>query len=242
MRLSVIIPALNEREHLPACLDALGRQGELVDEIIVVDNGSVDGTADLARSHEGVSVLTEPRRGISYARNTGFDAAAGDVFARIDADTIVRPGWAAAVLDAFSGDRALSGLGGPAGFTAVSGSGGVAGRSIYRAFRGIHRVTIGDGPLLYGHNMAISRRAWLDVRDLVSLGDTEASEDIDVALALLHLGRRIAFEPRMLVTVGIERTIEPRKLLRYYRTDLVTKAKYRALRESERREAGATAS
>lgn len=242
MRLSVIIPALNERERLPACLDALGEQAEFIDEVIVVDNGSADGTADLARSHAGVTVLTEPRRGISYARNAGFDAATGDVLARIDADTVVRPGWAAAILDAFNGDPGLSGLAGPAGITALSRGGGVMGRSVYRAFRGIHRVTVGDGPLLYGHNMAITGRAWLGVRDVVSLGDAKASEDIDVALALLHTGRRIAFEPRMLVTIAIERTIEPRKLLRYYRTDLVTKAKYRALRESDRREAGATAS
>jgi hypothetical protein len=163
------------------------------------------------------------------------------VLARIDADTVVRPGWAAALLGAFGGDPGLSGLGGPVGFTALSGGGGAVGRSVYRAFRGIHRVTIGDGPLLYGHNMAITRPAWLGVRDLVSLGDAEASEDIDVALALLHTGRRIAYEPGMLVTVGIERTIEPRKLLRYYRTDLVTKAKYRALRETQQHGAGATA-
>ena len=242
MRLSVIIPALDERERLPACLDALTAQGPRVGEILVVDNGSVDGTADLARSHPGVTVLTEPRRGISYARSTGFDAATGDVLARIDADTIVRPGWAAAILDAFGGDPGLSGLAGPAGFTALSGGGGVVGRSVYRAFRGIHRLTIGDGPLLYGHNMAITRPAWLAVRDVVSRGDAAASEDIDVALALLHTGRRIAYAPGMLVAIGIERTLEPRKLLRYSRTDLVTKAKYRALREADGHEAGATAS
>ena len=242
MRLSVIIPALDERERLPACLDALSAQGELIAEIIVVDNGSVDGTADLASAHPGVTVLTEPRRGISYARNTGFDAASGDVLARIDADTIVRPGWAAAVFDAFGGDPGLSGLAGPAGFTALSSGRVVVGRSAYRAFRAIHRLTIGDGPLLYGHNMALTRRAWLDVRDLVSRGDAAASEDIDVALALLHAGRRIAFEPRMLVTVAIERTLQPGKLLRYTRTDQVTKAKYRALRETDEREAGVTAS
>jgi hypothetical protein len=113
---------------------------------------------------------------------------------------------------------------------------------VYRAFRGIHRLTIGDGPLLYGHNMAITRRAWLAVRELVSVGDSAASEDIDVALALLHTGRRIGYAPGMLVTVGIERTLKPRKLLRYARTDRVTKSKYRALREADHRRAGVTAS
>ncbi len=229
LRLSVIIPTLNEEARLAACLAALADQSEPVDEIIVVDNGSTDGTAELAHAARGVRVLAEPNRGVSYSRNTGFGAAEGDLLARIDADTIVTPGWAAAIRQAFAADPQLGGLAGPAGFTLLSRKGSVVGLTAYGAFRLVHERMVGDGPLMYGHNMAVRASAWGRIRDLVTAGDGEISEDVDVALALLHTGHRVAYEPGMLVTIAVERTLQPRKLRHYHRADQLTKAKYRRL-------------
>ncbi len=230
LRLSVIIPALNEEALLGTCLAALREQSDPVDEIIVVDNGSTDGTVDLARSARGVTVLHEPNRGVSYSRNTGFAAAEGDILARIDADTIVSPGWAAAIRRAFADDPAVAGLAGPAGFTRLSRNETVVGRTTYDLFRVVHERMMGDGPLLYGHNMAVRSSAWDRIRDLVTTGDLEISEDVDAALALLHTGQRVAYEPGMLVTIAAGRTLQPRKLRQYHRANRLTKAKYRGLR------------
>jgi glycosyltransferase involved in cell wall biosynthesis len=66
---TVIIPALNERESLPLVLGDLPRVGR----VIVVDNGSTDGSADVARAH-GASVVDEPRRGYGSACLAGIAA------------------------------------------------------------------------------------------------------------------------------------------------------------------------
>ena len=171
--------------------------------------------------------MTEPRHGITYARNTGMDAATAAVIARIDADTIVTPGWARAVRRAFEADPKPDGLTGPAGFTRLSYGDRVVGRAAYGLFRAVHEVMIGSGPVMYGHNMALSRPAWASIRDVVTTGDGAISEDLDVTLALLHTGQRIAYEPEMLVTIAVERTLMYRKLAGYHRTNRLTMAKYR---------------
>jgi glycosyltransferase involved in cell wall biosynthesis len=227
LSLSVVIPARNEEGMLGACLRALADQIEPADEIIVVDNDSTDDTEAVARSWVGVKVLTERRQGITYARNTGMDAATSHVIARIDADTLVTPSWARAIRGAFASDPELAGLAGPAGFTRLSTDDRVVGRSVYGLFRAVHEVMIGSGPVMYGHNMAVSRAAWAAIREGVTTGDGAISEDLDVTLALRQAGMRIAYEPDMLVTIGVERTLRPRKLAGYRRTNQLTMAKYR---------------
>jgi hypothetical protein len=87
-RVSVVIPCLNEAENIEECVrrayDVLTKAG-LSGEVIVVDNGSDDGSGEIARTC-GATVIDEPRRGYGQAYRTGFDAAAGDYIVMIDAD------------------------------------------------------------------------------------------------------------------------------------------------------------
>ncbi len=80
---SVIIPALNEEESLARFLADFPRDPGV--EIIVVDNGSSDGTAEAARS-QGARVVFEARRGYGYACAAGVDSARGGVVVFMDAD------------------------------------------------------------------------------------------------------------------------------------------------------------
>ncbi|HLU40130.1 MAG TPA: dolichyl-phosphate beta-glucosyltransferase [Planctomycetota bacterium] len=92
MRLSIVIPALNEAERLPATLAVLRaflRQRGEPAEILVVDDGSTDGTADLARAvlaGEGRVVSHAVRRGKGAAVRTGVAAARGEWILVTDAD------------------------------------------------------------------------------------------------------------------------------------------------------------
>lgn len=81
--ISLIIPALNEAECLPALLQETPRA--LLHEIIVVDNGSTDATAVVARA-SGALVVSEPRRGYGYACAAGVAAATGDILVFMDGD------------------------------------------------------------------------------------------------------------------------------------------------------------
>lgn len=88
-RLSVVIPALNEESNIPATLsavpvDRLRRAGYEV-ELLVVDNGSMDRTAQVAREH-GARVLIQPVRGYGNAYKCGFANSTGEIIATGDAD------------------------------------------------------------------------------------------------------------------------------------------------------------
>lgn len=103
--LTVVIPTLNGRAGLDRCLSALEAQSlRRSMEIIVVDDGSTDGTAAVARSH-GVTVISHPRNlGISAARNTGLDAAAADIVAFLDDDCEPETGWARKLVTGYAQD------------------------------------------------------------------------------------------------------------------------------------------
>jgi glycosyltransferase involved in cell wall biosynthesis len=88
MVVSVVIPCLNEAETIAECVTRARRvldEGALEGEVIVVDNGSEDGSGDLARS-AGAHVVEEPRRGYGSAYLAGLAVAAGDYIVMVDAD------------------------------------------------------------------------------------------------------------------------------------------------------------
>jgi glycosyltransferase involved in cell wall biosynthesis len=84
VRVAAIIPAWNEAETLGAVV-AAARDARLVDEVIVVDNGSTDATAEIAAAH-GARVLLEPERGKGEAMRRGVAATVADVIVFLDAD------------------------------------------------------------------------------------------------------------------------------------------------------------
>jgi glycosyltransferase involved in cell wall biosynthesis len=87
-RVSVVIPCLNEAENIVECvtrsLEVLDEHG-LSGEVIVADNGSDDGSAELAEE-AGATVVHEPRRGYGRAYLAGFAASRGDYIVMVDAD------------------------------------------------------------------------------------------------------------------------------------------------------------
>ena len=110
MLVSIVIPAFNEELYLPSTLSNL--QGAIsvcrcAVELIVVDNGSVDRTAEVARRF-GATVVHEDVHNLSRVRNIGAEVARGDVLAFLDADTIVPPHFLDKVAEAM-GDAACMG-------------------------------------------------------------------------------------------------------------------------------------
>lgn len=100
--ISFVIPAYNEEVLLPRTLRALSEAaaaGGEPFEVLVVDDGSTDGTADVAREHRAKVVSVNCRQ-IAAARNAGAAAAAGEFLIFVDADTIVTPDAVRSAVDA----------------------------------------------------------------------------------------------------------------------------------------------
>jgi glycosyltransferase involved in cell wall biosynthesis len=94
--ISVVVTVLNEGDHMRRLLDSLAAQTRRPDEVIVVDGGSRDHTAQVAQSYADVlplKVMVEPGANISAGRNRGIDAAAGDMIAVTDAGVTLAPDW-----------------------------------------------------------------------------------------------------------------------------------------------------
>jgi glycosyltransferase involved in cell wall biosynthesis len=89
MRVSIIIPAYNAADTIAACLESVV---DGANEVVVVDDGSTDGTADIIhKEFPDVIVLQQPNQGVSVARNAGMDVATGDYVAFVDADDRLFP-------------------------------------------------------------------------------------------------------------------------------------------------------
>ena len=95
MKISVVIPFYNVEAYIERCLESLLAQSYPPDdlEIIMIDNNSNDGSADVVRRHPTVRLLSESRQGVYRARNQGVRQATGDVVAFTDPDCITAEDW-----------------------------------------------------------------------------------------------------------------------------------------------------
>jgi len=215
---SIVIPARNDAAALHRCLRALGRQHVPPLEVIVVDNGSTDHTAQVARDH-GATVVHEPRVGIPQAAAAGYDAARGELIARLDADSLPPPTWVGSVRGLLAGEgcEAVTGLG---RFYEWPRAGGVVAAIYLGAYYLLCTAALGHRPL-WGSNMALRAAAWRQVRHRVHRDDAEVHDDLDLAFALgphrriaLHRSLRVGVSGRSVIGCAQMR----RRFARAFRT------------------------
>ncbi len=100
MKISIIIPARNEAKLIADTLRSLKNQSYKGDyEILVVDNGSTDATAEIARSCGVRVVSANDHKSVFYARQVGADATDGDIIVQADADTLYPENWLQKIAD-----------------------------------------------------------------------------------------------------------------------------------------------
>ncbi len=110
-KISVVIPALNEAQFLPATLACMVSQTYSNFELIVVDDNSSDQTSSIAKSF-GAKIITDKTVNVTDARQKGFAVARGEIITTTDADTHVPPDWLEQIHREFALDSELVGLGG----------------------------------------------------------------------------------------------------------------------------------
>lgn len=195
-RVSVVIPAYNEAAFVGNCLRALAEQTVRPHEVMVVDNNSSDETAKIAKGFPFVTLLRERRPGLRHTRNTGMDAATGEVVGRLDADAVPDATWVEELQHVFA-DPSVNAATGPCYYYDMPARG--LGLSIDRSVRKLI-FRVGE-PLLYGSNMAMRREAWRAIRPHICM-QGEFFEDYDLSFHLREAGYRITFDPKLVVGVA----------------------------------------
>lgn len=195
---SVIVPAYNEALNIAATVRSIAANNHLAHvEVIVVDDGSTDGTADRAEELglPGVTVIRQANQGKPAALNTGIRRARHDVLVLLDGDTIFEPDTIGQLVQPF----ADNGVGAVSGNAKVGNRQGVLGRwqhleycagsnldrQILHALRCI--------PTVPGAVGAFRKAA---ITDVGGVSDATLAEDTDLTMAVTRAGWRVAYRPQ----------------------------------------------
>lgn len=116
-KISVIVPAYNEKDFILECLNSLLNQDldSSLYEIIVIDNASTDGTAEIAKKKR-VKIVREKRKGVIYALIKGIDTSRGEIIVFTDADCRVPKNWLSRIIKQFEQNPQINALGGAFSF------------------------------------------------------------------------------------------------------------------------------
>jgi O-antigen biosynthesis protein len=194
---SVVICAYNAEATLDECLQHTCALDYPDLEILVVDDGSTDATADIARRHPRARLLSVPHGGLSVARNAGFEAATGEVVAYLDSDAYPTPEWPYYLVLGYDGPM-VGGVGGP---NVPPRDAPVGEHKVARAPGGPVHVLVSDDRAEHvpGCNMSFWRSEVLaEVGGFDPVYDA-AGDDVDLCWKVLDRGFEIGFHPAALV-------------------------------------------
>jgi GT2 family glycosyltransferase len=194
-KISVVVAASNDARTLDDCLSSLEKLSYPDYEVIVVNDGSTDGS-DAIIDRYPFRAITTPNRGVSAARNEGLRAATGEIIAYIDSDARADPDWLAYLATTFL-ESDYVGVGGP---NLVPPEDGWLAKCVYRAPGGPTQVMLDDQSAEHipGCNMAFRKWALEEIGGFDSIF-TKAADDVDICWRLLDRGYRIGFSPSAVV-------------------------------------------
>jgi glycosyltransferase involved in cell wall biosynthesis len=209
---SVVVPARNAERTLGECLAALEGQSPpgLAREIIVVDDGSTDRTADVAARCPRVVVVRQANQGPAAARNAGARRATGDVLLFTDADCVPTPDWVAEMTAPLE-DPAVVAVKGAYRTRQV----GLVARFAQIEFeeRYARLALRPTTDFVDSYSAAIRAEAFWAVGGFDATFPDPNNEDVDLSYRLARAGRPMVFNPRAIVYHR-----HPDRLGRYLRT------------------------
>lgn len=193
---SLYVPAFNAAGTLPSCLASILRMRPAPDELLVVDDGSTDDTARIARQAGFTLIRHRNNRGVAAARNTAINAARGELVASLDADQTAPRDWLARMLKNFDGRRKIAGC---CGRVIEKHTDTIADR-----WRAVHmKLSFGmrrsyDPRWLHGGTMLV-RDAVIDV-GLYNERCLRAYEDVELVDRLKAAGHVLLYDPTIVAT------------------------------------------
>lgn len=187
MKFSIVIPAFNEENYLPRCLESLKKQDyQGTFEIIVVDNNSTDRTKEIAASH-GAKVVSELRKGVCFARQRGTEAATGEIIISTDADCLFSRNWLSEINKAFELDQNIIGVAGPCEYIAKPRWGKWWTRLLFGLVNIFYRPS---GKVIYfsATNFAFKKESWRSIGGY-NTGLTQGGDEYDLLKRFKKIGR-----------------------------------------------------
>ena len=198
--ISVIVPFFNAKSYLEANLSKWLHQSDSNFELVLVDDGSMDGSGELARAwaegHAQASGHHKVNGGVSSARNLGLSVARGDLILFVDADDTVEPDFVASMREALVGQDlavcAYDSLGPQVSVSFVLSQGAPV--TLERVYEhSLCSLTINGGCCNKGFQMDLIRQHGLRFDESMSVG-----EDMVFLAEYLHHCRRVAYVDRVL--------------------------------------------
>ena len=197
---SFVIPVRNDAERLRRCLQSIVQNAHSERaEIVVVDNASEDGSADVARAFTA-EVLSVPQANVATLRNRGVARSRAPVIAFVDADHEIAPAWIDAALGRLA-DPSIAAIGAPC----YPPADGTWVQHAYDRLRA-HSARARDVSWLGSGNLAVRREAFERVEGFDET--LEACEDVDLCSRLRRAGYRLVDDPALVsVHLGDPSTI-----------------------------------
>jgi glycosyltransferase involved in cell wall biosynthesis len=195
---SIIIPTFNGGSRIGRCLNALLNQtGPRDFEILVINDGSTDNTAEVVAGYPGIKLISQSNAGPAAARNRGAQHACGTIILFTDDDCVPEPGWLEAMLEPFANPE-------------VAGVKGVYRTKQKEVLARFVQVEYEDRYRL------MSRHLWIDFVDAYSAGfrrncflemggyDTSfpvaCAEDVELSYRMSSCGWKMKFVPKAVVS------------------------------------------
>jgi GT2 family glycosyltransferase len=195
-KVSVVVCAYDADSTMAACLDSLRELRYPAYDVVVVDDGSTDGTGVIADQYEGVHVIHQENKGLSAARNVGMAASTGEIIAYTDSDCVVDPDWLHYLVAAFlsSGRPAVGGPNLPPPEDSFIAS------CVAASPGGPLEVLLNDQEAEHipGCNMAFRREALEEIGGFDPVYRA-AGDDVDVCWRLQKEGHCIGWSPAAMV-------------------------------------------
>ena len=199
-KVSVVICAYDAERTIDACLASLEKVRYPNYEVVIVNDGSRDATKAIAERYVAAhprlfTLIDQPNRGLSVARNVGMEAASGEIIAYTDSDCVVDPDWLTYLVYKFQ-----------QGFVAVGGPNfpppedNAVAAYVAAAPGGPTHVLLNDevAEHIPGCNMAFRKRALEQVGGFQPIF-TAAGDDVDLCWRLKNDGHVIGFSPSAMV-------------------------------------------
>ena len=193
---SVVICAYNAERTMRACLKSLRTIDYPNYEVIIVDDGSRDRTAEISMDFPEYRLIRQPNKGLSVARNVGMQAARGEIVAYTDSDCVVDPHWLTLMVRTMT-ERNFDGCGGPN--YAPHEDGWIEGAVAASPGAPCH-VLVGDDKAehLAGCNMMFRKSALLAIGGF-DAQFTAAGDDVDICWRLIDASFSVGFCPAAFV-------------------------------------------